>query len=250
MRENYRLYKLYKMITKSGIDTSDATAVAEDIVNGKTAYVSGEKIEGSVFEIAAEETHQDSWNQELDIENHEGFSIINFKSLPTDDNYLLRPNSVIQLASRLDIFTNAIGLTPEKIVKGNTILEVSGTAQEGIDTSGATATSEDIITGKTAYINGEKVTGTLGRSYGSSSIVYSDNIEVLEGLTLRFNHTFDEACAFPKGSYFNLQADIDSLINALGLTPDKIKKGETILGITGTYEGEDTGGINHSGGEN
>lgn len=49
---------------------------------------------------------------------------------------------------------------PENIKAGVQIFDVEG-EYSGLDTSDATATAEDIAKDKTAYVNGEKITGTL-----------------------------------------------------------------------------------------
>jgi len=50
-------------------------------------------------------------------------------------------------------------LLPEYIKAGITLGGVTGTLED-LDTSDATATAEDIEWGKTAYVNGVKITGT------------------------------------------------------------------------------------------
>ena len=55
--------------------------------------------------------------------------------------------------------SNNGNLLPEYIKKGITLGGVTGTL-ESLDTSDATATAEDIMWGKTAYVKGEKITGT------------------------------------------------------------------------------------------
>jgi hypothetical protein len=72
---------------------------------------------------------------------------------------------------------SAIGLTAGKLLKGQTVLGLTGTGETScpecptcptcLNTSDATATAADISSGKTAYVNGQKITGTgmKGKTY-------------------------------------------------------------------------------------
>lgn len=51
-------------------------------------------------------------------------------------------------------------IRPENIKKNVTVFGIIGT-YEGLDTSDANATVSDIVTNKTAYVNGQKLTGSL-----------------------------------------------------------------------------------------
>ena len=62
---------------------------------------------------------------------------------------------ILQVKDQKDTY-----IIPENIRKDVTILGIMGTLEEGIDTSDATATADNIDQGKTAYVNGQKITGT------------------------------------------------------------------------------------------
>jgi len=57
-------------------------------------------------------------------------------------------------------------LVPRNILEGVNIYGIEGIATSGIDTSDATATAEDIAKDKTAYVNGEKIVGSMVASSG------------------------------------------------------------------------------------
>ena len=130
-------------------------------------------------------------------------------------------------------------IIPENIKKGIQIFDIVGTLDEGIDTSDATATSNDILYPKTAYVNGQKVIGNLPlfpntRTFTVDNAGVTNNADDNQ-LTFSTINTLKQT--LDSNLNMNFSANYTDIATAIGLTADKIKAGETILGIIGTYTG-------------
>ena len=148
-------------------------------------------------------------------------------------------------------------IIPANIKKDVQIFDVVGTyeGEEGIDTSDANATADDIIDGKTAYVNGQKIIGSITDVSGTfalasipiTSVLYESTSITGEEKDIVFLSNFFEnsidtnrfclATQYPIHMYLG-EDKYSDLAEIITLTPDKLKKDETILGVTGTYEGE------------
>lgn len=207
-----------------GIDTTDATAVAKDILSGKTAYVNDEKVTGAMTELNG----QYSWppvrfpSEQPSVNYPDSPSTVsyNLKTSTQYDSAHIGPNTKFELKNTELI--NFLGITPDKIKKGETISYVKGN-YEGVDTSDATATPEDLRVGETAYVNGEKITGKLS----SWAVAHVD-------IKKKNSSSFD--LKFTSGIYLDtstVMLTFSKIVNAIGLKPEDIIEGRTVLGVQG-----------------
>lgn len=118
-----------KITANSLASQTDGTATASDILSGKTAYVDGAKVTGSIASKAAATYTPGTANQTI---------------------------AAGQYLSGTQTIKGDVNLVAGNILSGKSIFGVSGTA-----TANATATAAQILSGQTAYVNGVKVTGTM-----------------------------------------------------------------------------------------
>lgn len=208
-----------------GIDTSDATAATTDIVSGKTAYVNGEKITGTVKEATGTTILSNTTVPRVSSSNTE--HTYNFS-----EDKLQRKNSKITIKTPLSKYGDA---TAEDVVSGKTFTSVEGVAvtgthvcEGGIDTSDATATETDIANGKTAYVNGQKVTGTISEVTTGNTVSATSTEQ--SGSVVKLSLKFSSDKIFRKDSYVRLESNLTNFGNA---TAADVAKGKTFTSEAG-----------------
>lgn len=160
------------------LDLTGDTVTKNDILEGVTAHdKAGNPIEGTI-ETAAQVrftncspssgtiTSGGVSTNIISFDTPESQTFFNSSGTSVDNAYIPKQQALkLDVYAKASLFGNA---TISDVAKGKTFtsadgLRKVGTLEQSLDTSDATATAEDIAKGKTAYVNGEKVTGTLSK---------------------------------------------------------------------------------------
>lgn len=219
-----------------GVGSDELTATAANVLE-ETTYVGAdtddELAEGTMQHLTnrATITHT-AENVTKVIEGDAAFTSINSDGTARAEiryngtEGFITPNTLFAVPQG-DMAT-AGGLTAEKLLEGQSAFGIAGAA-----TSDATAAANQISSGKIAYVKGSKVTGTLaerGQSqYGNFG--QGNGYVAIKALP--------EGIYRSNGAAWAPEARIatSTLASGIGLNASVIKKGVSILGITGSFEG-------------
>ena len=144
------LYANYNSLLAKG------NASASEILSGKTALVGGKEVTGTMTNIDRSIVEKQYLWTGTQLNEHNTWLVSWIPSAYYSGWQTSNGKMYAETYIRQSDLTSSIGLTSDKLLKGQTVAGVSGTA-----TSDATANASQILSGKTAYVNGNKVTGTM-----------------------------------------------------------------------------------------
>lgn len=125
-------------------------------------------------------------------------------------------------------------ILPQNVRAGVQIFDING-EYEGLDTSNATATASDILAGKTAYVNGEMITGDI-MSYSGVDVDAVNAGSWVDEQIIYTNGHFASTAVLEKNGMLGVKCPFGYIANAIGLTSNQITVGNNVLGIEGTAQ--------------
>ena len=178
-----------KVTAKSLASQTEATATASNIMYGSTAYVDGEKITGTM-------PLREGWTQRIDAET---------TSIIVPEGYHDGTGSVfVNVEEKLAMPTKVQQTITPSSGKVLSKVTVAAIPAGYITTTDATATADSILQDQTAYVNGEKITGTMANNGAVST--------TLDGLTAT---SVTIPAGYTTGGTISLTSDIEEALAAI-----------------------------------